>query len=130
MNMKTLLALFLLLPSLSWGFFGKIYDCEPADDEFFYMSDYVESLDSHILKISGSKDKLNINFSDGKTEELNLIQKNDEILSYLYDQDIRLIIFLPLNDEINIVWDYPKKAYKLGLNVQNENSISSIVINP
>ena len=110
MNMKTLLALFLLLPSLSWGFFGKKYDCEPADDEFFYMSDYVESLDSHKLKISGSKDKLNINFSDGQTEELNLIQKNDEILSYLYDQDIRLIIFLPLNDEINIVWDYPKES--------------------
>ena len=107
--MKTLLALLLLIPSLSWGFFGKKYDCEPVDDEFFYMSDYVENLGPHVLKISGSKDKLNINFSDGKTEELNLIQKNDEILSYLYDQDIRLIIFLPLNDDINIVWDYPKE---------------------
>ena len=106
--MKTLLALLLLIPSLSWGFFGKKYNCEPLDDEFFYMSDYVESLSSHILKISGSKDKLTINFLDGKTEELNLIQKNDEVLSYLYDQDIQLIIFLPLNDLINIVWDYPR----------------------
>ena len=107
--MKLFTILLLLVPNLSWGFFGKKYNCEPLDDEFFYMSDYVESLSSHILKISGSKDKLTINFLDGKTEELNLIQKNDEILSYLYDQDIRLIIFLPLNDEINIVWDYPKE---------------------
>ena len=110
MRMKTFLALLLLIPSLSWGFFGQKYDCEPADDEFFYMSDYVESLGTHILKISGSKDKLTINFSDGKTEELKLMQKNDEILSYLYDQEIQLIIFLPLNDEINIVWDYPKES--------------------
>ena len=106
--MKTLLALLLFIPFLSWGFFGKKYNCEPLDDEFFYMSDYVESLSSHILKISGSKDKLTINFLDGKTEELNLIQKNDEVLSYLYDQDIRLIIFLPLIEIINIVWDYPR----------------------
>ena len=106
--MKTLLALLLLIPSLSWGFFGKKYNCEPADDEFFYMINYVESLGPHILKISGSKDKLTINFLDGKTVALNLIQKNAEVLSYLYDQDIRLIIFLPLNEIINIVWDYPR----------------------
>ena len=107
--MKTLLALLLLIPSLSWGFFGKKYNCEPADDEFFYMSNYVESLGPHILKISGSKDKLTINFSDGNTDELDLIQKNDEVLIYLYDQDIQLIIFLPLNEIINIVWDYPRE---------------------
>ena len=106
--MKKWLTLLLLIPSLSWGFFGKKYNCEPLDDEFFYMSDYVESLGPHILKISGSKDKLNINFSDGESEELKLIQKNDEVLSYLYDQDIRLIIFLPLNEIINIVWDNPR----------------------
>ena len=106
--MKILLALLFLIPCLSWGFFGKKYNCEPLDDEFFYMSDYVKSLGPHILKISGSKDKLTINFLDGKTEELNLIQKNDEALSYLYDQDIRLIIFLPLNEIINIVWDNPR----------------------
>ena len=41
--MKWLLILFFLIPSFSWGFFGQKYDCEPADDEFFYMSDYVES---------------------------------------------------------------------------------------
>ena len=106
--MKTLLALLLLIPNLGWGFFGQKYDCDPADDEFFYMSDYVEGLGPHKLKISGSKNKLTVNFSDSKTEELNLIQKNDEVLSYLYDQDIRLIIFLPLNEIINIVWDYPR----------------------
>ena len=91
--MKTLLALLLLIPSLSWGFFGKKYNCEPADDEFFYMSNYVESLGPHILKISGSKDKLTINFSDGNTDEFNLIQNNDDVLIYLYDQDIQIIIF-------------------------------------
>ena len=107
--MKIFLTLLLLVPNLSWGFFGKKYNCEPLDDEFFYMSDYVESLDSHFLKISGSKDKITINFLDGKTEELNLIQKNDEVISYLYDQDIRLIIFLPLNEIINIVLDYPRE---------------------
>ena len=106
--MKIFLILLLLVPNLSWGFFGKKYNFEPADDEFFYMSNYVESLGPHILKISGSKDKLTINFLDGKTEELNLIQKNDEVLIYLYDQDIQLIIFLPLNEIINIVWDYPR----------------------
>ena len=106
--MKIFLILLLLVPNLSWGFFGKKYNCEPLDDEFFYMSDYVESLSSHILKISGSKDKININFLDGKTKEINLIQKNDEVLIYLYDQDIQLIIFLPLSETINIVWDYPR----------------------
>ena len=105
--MKKLLAILLLIPSLSWGFFGKKYGCEPADNEFFYMSNYVESLGPHILKISGSKGKLTIKFSNGTTEELNLIQKNDDVLSYLYDQDIQLIIFLPLSEIINIVWDYP-----------------------
>ena len=108
--MKTHLALLLLIPSLSWGFFGKKYNCEPADDEFFYMSNYVESLGPHILKISGSKDKLTINFSDGNTDELDLIQKNDDVLTYLYDQDIQIIIFLPLNENINIVWDYPRES--------------------
>ena len=112
--MKILLALLLLIPSLSLAFFGQKYDCEPADDEFFYMSNYVESLGSHILKISGSKDKLTINFSDGNTEELNLIQKNDDVLNYLYDQDIQLIIFLPLNEKINIVWDYPRESLQAG----------------
>ncbi len=73
--MKIFSILLLLVPNLSWGFFGKKYNCEPLDDEFFYMSDYVESLSSHILKISGSKDKITINFLDGKIEELNLIQK-------------------------------------------------------
>ena len=60
--MKIFLTLLLLVPNLSWGFFGKNYNCEPLDDEFFYMSDYVESLNSHILKISGSKDKITIKF--------------------------------------------------------------------
>ena len=105
--MKKLLIILLLIPSLSWGFFAQKYDCEPADDEFFYMSDYIESFGPHDLKISGSKDKLTINFFNGTTEELNLIQKNDDVLSYLYNQDIRLIIFLPLSEIINIVWDYP-----------------------
>ena len=105
--MKILLALLLLIPSLSLAFFGQKYDCEPADDEFFYMSNYVDSLGPHILKISGSKDKLTINFSDGKTEELSLLQKNDDVLNYSYDQEIQIIIFLPLNEKINIVWDYP-----------------------
>jgi len=73
--MKIFSILLLLVPNLSWGFFGKKYNCEPLDDEFFYMSDYVESLSSHILKISGSKDKITINFLDGKIEELNLILK-------------------------------------------------------
>ena len=108
--MKTLLALILLIPSLGWGFFGKKYNCEPLDDEFFYMSDYVESLSSHILKISGSKDKLTINFSDGNKDELDLIQKNDDVLTYLYDQDIQIIIFFPLNENINIIWDYPRES--------------------
>ena len=107
--MKIFLALLLLIPNLSWGFFGKKYDCEPADDEFFYMSNYVESLGPHIIKISGSKDKLTINFSDGKTEELNLLQENDDFLYYIYNYDIGLIIFLPLNEKINIVWDYPEE---------------------
>ena len=49
--MKIFLILLLLVPNLSWGFFGKKYNCEPLDDEFFYMSDYIESLSSHILKI-------------------------------------------------------------------------------
>ena len=105
--MKTFITLLLLIPSLSWGFFGKKFNCEPTDDEFFYMSNYVESLGPHILKISGSKNKLNINFSDGKTEELKLIQSNDDVLIYSYDQDIQLVIFLPINEEINIVWDHP-----------------------
>ena len=114
--MKTLLALLLLIPSLSWGFFGKKYNCEPADDEFFYMSNYVESLGPHILKISGSKDKLTINFSDGNTDELNLIHKNDDILIYLYDQDIQIIIFFPLNENINIIWDYPRESLQAWFN--------------
>ena len=113
---KTLLALLLLIPSLSWGFFGKKYNCEPADDEFFYMSNYVESLGPHILKISGSKDKLTINFSDGNTDELDLIQKNHDVLTYLYDQDIQIIIFLPLNENINIVWDYPRESLQAWFN--------------
>ena len=105
-----------MIPSLSWGFFGKKYNCEPLDDEFFYMSDYVESLSSHILKISGSKDKLTINFSDGNKDELDLIQKNDDVLTYLYDQDIQIIIFLPLNENINIVWDYPRESLQAWFN--------------
>ena len=114
--MKKLLAILLLIPSLSWGFFGKKYNCEPADDEFFFMSNYVESLGPHILKISGSKDKLNINFSDGNTVELNLIHKNDELLIYLYDQDIQIIIFFPLNENINIIWDYPRESLQAWFN--------------
>ena len=114
--MKTLLVLLLLTPCLSWGFFGKKYNCEPADDEFFYMINYVESLGPHILKISGSKDKLTINFSDGNTVELNLIHKNDDVLIYLYDQDIQIIIFLPLNENINIVWDYPRESLQAWFN--------------
>ena len=106
--MKIFFTLLLLIPNLSWGFFGKKFDCEPLDEEYFYMSNYVESLGPHILKISGSLDKLTINFFDGKTKELDLIHKNDDILVYLYDQDIQLIIYLPLNEIINIVWDYPK----------------------
>ena len=108
--MKIFLILLLLVPNLSWGFFGKKYGCEPADNEFFYMSNYVESLGPHTLKISGSKDKLTISFSDGKSEELSLIQKNDDVLIYSYDQDIQIIIFLPLNEKINIVWDYPRES--------------------
>ena len=114
--MKTLLALLLLIPSLSWGFFGKKYNCEPSDDEFFYMSNYVESLGPHILKISGSKDKLTINFSDDNTDKLDLIQKNDDVITYLYDQDIQIIIFLPLNENINIVWDYPRESLQAWFN--------------
>ena len=66
--MKIFSAILLLIPNLCWGFFGKKYDCEPADEEFFYMSKYVESLGPHVLKISGSKDKLTINFFDGNLD--------------------------------------------------------------
>ena len=114
--MKLFLILLLLVPNLSWGFFGKKYNCEPLDDEFFYMSNYVESLGPHILKISGSKDKLTINFSDDNTDKLDLIQKNDDVLTYLYDQDIQIIIFLPLNENINIVWDYPRESLQAWFN--------------
>ena len=47
---------------------------------------------------------------------LNHIQKNDDVLIYLYDQDIQIIIFLPLNENINIVWDYPRESLQAWFN--------------
>jgi len=79
--MKTLLALLLLIPSVSWGFFGKKYDCtfdtEHYEDGGF---DYIKGNTKFKLEITLFEKKMIFHISDGDIIEYSIDKKNDAIL--------------------------------------------------
>tara|TARA_X000000950_G_C13473777_1_gene480874 strand:- start:67 stop:456 length:390 start_codon:yes stop_codon:yes gene_type:complete len=78
---KTLLALLLLIPSLSWGFFGKKYDC--SFDKSYYKNggfDYIEGNLKFKLEITMFEKKMIFHMSDGDIIEYSIDKKNDAIL--------------------------------------------------
>lgn len=79
--MKTLLALLLLIPSLSWGFFGKKYDC--SFDTQHYVNggfDLIEGKGKFKLEITLFEKKMIFHMSDGDIIEYSIDKKNDAIL--------------------------------------------------
>ena len=68
--MKTLLALLLLIPSLSWGFFGKKYDCSFVYQ--YYQNgdfDYHEDNEKFKLEITMFEKKMIFHMSNGNIIE-------------------------------------------------------------
>ena len=79
--MKTFLFLFLLIPSLSWGFFGKKYDCSFVYQ--YYQNgnfDYIEGNIKFKLEITMFEKKMIFHMSDGDMIEYSIDKKNDAIL--------------------------------------------------
>ena len=79
--MKTLLALLLLIPSLSWGFFGKKYDCS-FDLQYYHNGnfDYHEVNEKFKLEITMFEKKMIFHMSNGDIIEYSIDKKNDAIL--------------------------------------------------
>ena len=106
--MKKWLTLLLLIPSLSWGFFGKKYDC--TFYKAYYMDggfDYIEEGSNFKLEITMFEKLFKAHLPNGNINEYEIEKKNDAILISKSKMKEGYMIFLeldkiPSKDENNV----------------------------
>jgi len=96
--MKTLLTLLLLIPSLSWGFFGKKYDCT------FFKAHYldgkvntIEGKTNFKLEITMFEKEFKVHLGNGNINEYEIEKKNDAILISKSEKKDDYMYFLELD---------------------------------
>ena len=101
--MKTLLALVLLIPSLSWGIFNKKYDCT-YNSGISNDGNKAKVEGSFVLVISSFNENVEIHSAGGSIKTIEVEKKNEKVLitsEVEYKTHSRQYhIFLPLDKTV------------------------------